>query len=144
MKYGVLNPPEGGLVIEDELHTLPEFLKEQGYETAQVGKWHLGYTNQENVEDLSAQPLTPGPRSLGFDYHFGVPNNIDWLPKVYIENESIYGLRSVGKSPYGHSYYKARPYHGYDAPQRVTTNVTQDLNDKAREWIFKNTKRWFF
>lgn len=140
LKYGVLNPPEGGLLIEDELITLPEFLQENGYTTAQIGKWHLGYTNQYNVEDLSAQPLVPGPRSLGFDYHFGVPNNIDWLPKVYVENEQIWGLRSKGKHPYGKSSYKGQHYHGYDAPQRVTTQVVQDLNNKAREWIFKTVR----
>ena len=133
MKYGVLSPPEGPLLIEPELLTLPEYLKEHGYQTAHVGKWHLGYTTLDNVEDLSAQPLVPGPRSLGFDYHFGVPNNIDWLPKVYVENESIWGLRSKGKRPYGKSSYKGQPYHGYDAPQRVTTKVNQDLSDASRE-----------
>ena len=135
LKYGVLSPPEGPLLIESELLTLPEYMKERGYQTAQIGKWHLGYTNLDVVEDLSAQPLEPGPRSLGFDYHFGVPNNIDWLPKVYVENESIWGLRSKGKSPYGKSSYKGLPYHGYDAPQRVTTKVNQDLSDAARNWI---------
>jgi len=137
LKYGVLSPPEGPLLIEPELLTLPKYLKEHGYQTAHVGKWHLGYTNLPEVEDLSAQPLEPGPRSLGFDYHFGVPNQIDWLPKVYVENESIWGLRSVGKHPYGKSSYKGQYYHGYDAPQRVTTKVSQDLADAARNWIFK-------
>ena len=137
LKYGVLNPPEGPLLIEDELLTLPEFLQQQGYQTAHIGKWHLGYTNLPNVDDLSAQPLVPGPRSLGFDYHFAVPNQIDWLPKVYIENESIWGLRSKGRSSYGKSFYRGLPYHGYDAPQRVTTEVTQDLSKAARDWIFK-------
>jgi arylsulfatase A-like enzyme len=140
LKYGVLMPPEGALLIEDELLTLPEYLQQQGYTTAHVGKWHLGYTNMENVEDLSAQPLVPGPRSLGFDYHFAVPNQIDWLPKVYIENESIWGLRSKGRHPYGKSFYKGQAYHGYDAPQRVTTEVTQDLSNAARNWIFKNVR----
>ena len=141
LKYGVLQPPEGALLIEDELFTLPEYLKEQGYTCAHVGKWHLGYTNMDNVEDLSAQPLVPGPRSLGFDYHFAVPNQIDWLPKVYIENEGIWGLRSKGKNPYGKSFYKGQAYHGYDAPQRVTTEVTQDLSDVARNWIFKTVRQ---
>jgi arylsulfatase A len=141
LKYGVLQPPEGPLLIEEELLTLPSYLQQHGYNTAHIGKWHLGYTNNANTEDLSAQPLTPGPNTIGFDYHFGVPNNIDWLPKVYIENEGIWGLRSKGKSPYGRSYYKAQAYHGYDAPQRVTTNVTQDLNDKAREWIYQNASK---
>ncbi len=141
MKYGVLSPPEGPLLIEPELLTLPEYLKEHGYQTAHVGKWHLGYTTLGNVEDLSAQPLVPGPRSLGFDYHFGVPNNIDWLPKVYVENESIWGLRSKGKRPYGKSSYKGQQYHGYDAPQRVTTEVSQDLSDAARNWISKTIRQ---
>lgn len=141
MKYGVLSPPEGALLIEPELMTLPEFLKEHGYRTAQIGKWHLGYTDQDNVEDLSAQPLEPGPRSLGFDYHFGVPNNIDWLPKVYVENETIWGLRSKGKNPYGKSSYKGQQYHGYDAPQRVTTEVSQDLSDAARKWITRSVRQ---
>lgn len=104
LKYGVLTPPEGPLMIEPELNTLPDYLKEHGYQTAHIGKWHLGYTNLPNTPDLSAQPLSPVPRSLGFDYHFGVPNNIDWLPKVYVGNESIYGLRSKGMSPYGKSF----------------------------------------
>ena len=140
LQYGVLQPPEGALLIEDDLLTLPAYLQQRGYRTAHIGKWHLGYTNQENVEDLSAQPLVPGPRAVGFDYHFGVPNNIDWRPKVYIENEEIWGLRSKGTAPYGKSSYKGQAYHGYDAPQRVTTKVVEDLNNKAREWIFKNVR----
>ncbi len=141
LQYGVLFPPEGGLLVEDDLLTLPEYLQQQGYETAHFGKWHLGYTNEYEVEDLSAQPLAPGPRSMGFDYHFAVPNQIDWLPKVYIENESIWGLRSQGKHPYGKSFYKGQAYHGYDAPQRVTTEVTQDLSDAASNWIAKTVRK---
>ncbi len=141
LKYGVLQPPEGPLLIEKELLTLPFYLQQHGYNTAHIGKWHLGYTNNENTEDLSAQPLTPGPNSLGFDYHFGVPNNIDWRPKVYIENEGIWGIRSKGTAPYGRSSYKGHTYHGYDAPQRVTTKVTGDLNSRAREWIFKSVRQ---
>ncbi len=140
MKHSVLSPPEGPLVIESELFTLPEYLKKQGYATAHIGKWHLGYTNLKNVLDLSAQPLEPGPRSMGFDYHFAVPNNLDWLPKVYVENEAIWGLRSKGKTPYGKSFYKGRQYHGYDAPQRVAKDVTQDLSDSARKWISNTVK----
>jgi len=137
LKYGVLNQLDGGLLIEEYLLTLPDYLQQRGYRTAHIGKWHLGYTYQDSVSDLSAQALVPGPRSVGFDYHFGVPNNIDHYAKVYIENEGIWGLRSKGVSPYGRSFYGARPYHGYDAPQRVTTEVTGDLNRRACEWISK-------
>jgi arylsulfatase A len=67
MKHSVLSPPEGPLTVEPDLLTLPEYLKGFGYKSAHIGKWHLGYTNMKIVEDLSAQPLEPGPRSLGFD-----------------------------------------------------------------------------
>jgi len=50
-------------------------------------------------------------------------------------------LRSKGKSPYGSSSYKGHTYHGYDATQRVTTEVTGDLNERAREWILKTTRQ---
>jgi len=142
LKSGVLYPPEGALLVEEDLFTLPDYLQQQGYNTAHIGKWHLGYTNQYNVEDLSAQPLVPGPRSIGFDYHFAVPNQIDWRPKVYVENEGIWGLRSKGTHPYGRGALDGGlPYHGYDAPQRVTTQVTVDLNQRAREWIFKSVRQ---
>ena len=44
-----------------EVVTIPEMLKEKGYTTALIGKWHLGHT---------AGYL---PRDQGFDYYFGVP-----------------------------------------------------------------------
>ena len=42
LQYGVLSPPEGPLLIEPKLLTLPEYLKDHGYQTAHIGKWHLG------------------------------------------------------------------------------------------------------
>jgi arylsulfatase A-like enzyme len=41
-------------------HSLPQLLKDRGYATALIGKWHLGY-----VEDKS-------PNAHGFDYFFGL------------------------------------------------------------------------
>lgn len=140
LKYGVLNQSDGGMLIEKDIMTLPAYLQQKGYTTAHIGKWHLGYTYQDNLTDYSAQPLEPGPRSIGFDYHFGVPNNLGHAIKIYVENESIWGLRSKNVSPYGKSYYGGGPYHGYDAPQRVTKEVTADLNRRAREWIFETVR----
>ncbi len=41
-------------------HSLPQLLKNNGYATALVGKWHLGYRPQFS------------PRAHGFDYFFGL------------------------------------------------------------------------
>lgn len=126
LKYGVLQPPEGPILIEEELLTLPLPSAARvchrscgqmapgllTLRAAELRGMRSRNSNMENVEDLSALPLVPGPRSLGFDYHFAVPNHIDWLPKVYIENESIWGLRSKGKNPDKpfFSYYAAVAY----------------------------------
>lgn len=140
LKYGVLNQSDGGMLIEKDLFTLPDYLQQKGYTTAHIGKWHLGYTDQDDFTNYASAPLEPGPRAIGFDYHFGIPNNLGSAAKVYIENETIWGLRSTMVSPYGKSYYSGEPYHGYNAPQRVTKNVASDLNKRAREWIFKTVR----
>lgn len=43
-----------------ELKILPEFLRDAGYQTALVGKWHLGHTSREML-----------PLARGFDYAYG-------------------------------------------------------------------------
>lgn len=131
LQHGVVNAYDP-LLIEPETETIAEWLQERGYETAHFGKWHLGYKDQP-FRDLLGD-LSPGPNDVGFDYHFGVPNNMDDLHKVYIENREIYGLRSGKLSPYGRSFY-GKPYAGYDAPQRNEPEVMENLTERAIRWI---------
>ena len=73
-------------LIEAGRLTLPEFLRQQGYTTACIGKWHLGWnwpgdsasqmTTQRNGQwqqqwDFT-KPIRGGPIDRGFDYFFGV------------------------------------------------------------------------
>ena len=63
-KRRVLFPDSGGGIPQSEV-TLAEGLKEHGYSTACVGKWHLGH-------------LPPFlPTSNGFDHYFGIPYSND-------------------------------------------------------------------
>jgi len=78
--------------------------------------------------------LSPGPLDLGFDYHFGVPQNHDDKLGVYIENDQIFGIRSDRVQPYSRSYYGDR-YIGYDAPQRINEEVMEALTEKSINWI---------
>lgn len=130
LKFGVTNPLDP-LLPDPERVTVADWLKEQGYNTAAIGKWHLGY-GKEPLDYTDR--LSPGPLDLGFDYHFGVPQNHDDMLGVYIENDRIHGIRSKKVNPYSRSFYGTQ-YLGYDAPQRVNMEVMEVLTDKAVGWI---------
>lgn len=48
-----------------ECNTLPKLLKTASYQTAHVGKWHLGGVR---VADAGRRDVVPGPREHGFDH----------------------------------------------------------------------------
>ncbi len=84
----IYHPP----VIPPTRLTLPEMLGEEGYHTACIGKWHLGFNwPKKNGEIDFAEPVTGGPLSCGFDYYYGVdcPN---YPPFSFIENEHVTAL----------------------------------------------------
>tara|TARA_B100002019_G_scaffold125566_1_gene108206 strand:+ start:2797 stop:4722 length:1926 start_codon:yes stop_codon:yes gene_type:complete len=142
LKRFTLSKTDYTLIDWDRL-SLAKWMQSQGYTTAHVGKWHLGYKAEGPVLNLLGD-LSPGPVGVGFDYHFGVPANLEDRHKVYIENNKIWGLRSDKIEPYGSTWYARRkgnvgPYTGYDAPQRVTENVMTMTTDKAVEWLEKQS-----
>lgn len=133
-KYEVLgtNAP---LHIETTRLTLASLLKAQGYSTAAIGKWHLGY-GTEKVD--FTKELKPGPLEIGFDYHFGVPQNHGDASGIYVENHRVFGLRSPRIVPSGTSPY-GRPFIGIDAPHRVDDQVMDVLTGRAVDWLSKQS-----
>ena len=100
-------------LIEPDRLTVGKMLKPLGYDTACVGKWHLGMdwptkdgkppvgmgttrakNSGANVD--FTQPIANGPTSRGFDYYFGtaVPN---FPPYCFIENDRTVGIPTVPK-----------------------------------------------
>jgi hypothetical protein len=89
-------------LIAEGRPTLPGFLREHGYHTACIGKWHLGWNwpgaqpsrmtdtrnGQAFLEWDFTKPIEGGPTDRGFDYYFGVdlPN---LPPFTYIENDRV-------------------------------------------------------
>ncbi|MCH2204347.1 MAG: arylsulfatase [Lentisphaerales bacterium] len=71
-------------VIADNELTLPEMLKRNGYRTAMIGKWHLGFETKMNFH---VDKLPGGPYDRGFDYFYRLPHSLDIQPYLYIEND---------------------------------------------------------
>ena len=100
MRYGLQTAviPQGhvyGLAIDEWL--LPQALKAVGYETAIIGKWHLGHADQQFW-----------PRQRGFDYQYGpligeidyfshkVDGKVDWFRNNQVVEENGYSTTLLG------------------------------------------------
>lgn len=82
-------PGTAPLLISTDQMTLPKMLKEQGYSTGVVGKWHLGLG--EGDADWN-EHISPGPNEVGFDYSYIMAATQDRVPTVYIENGDVVNL----------------------------------------------------
>ncbi|WP_229720463.1 sulfatase family protein [Winogradskyella helgolandensis] len=101
----------GESVFKENQVTLPRILKNNGYHTAAIGKWHLGWNwesirKKEITEKIKAkhgkrdveiwpaqaydwdQPIPNGPLSIGFDSYFG-DGTINFPPYTWIENDKV-------------------------------------------------------
>lgn len=94
-------PGTAPLLIKTSQMTIPKMLKEKGYFTGIVGKWHLGLGN--GSLDWN-QKITPSPNEVGFDYSYIMAATQDRVPTVYIENGTVVGLDP--KDPIEVSYDK--------------------------------------
>lgn len=88
---GVL-PGDAKLIIPQDKITLPKVFKQAGYQTAVIGKWHLGLGDQVD-KDWNGS-IKPGPLEVGFDYSFIFPATADRVPTVFLENHHVLGVDS--------------------------------------------------
>ena len=101
-------------LIEPGRMTVASMLKQHGYQTAALGKWHLGMDWAlkpgapkfgDNIEEGQAgwnvdftKPIANGPNSVGFDYYFGISGSLDMVPYTFIENDRVVALPTVDKA----------------------------------------------
>ena len=87
-------------VFQDDQLTVPEMLRQRGYATACIGKWHLGWdwnairrpgtrpqSHSHGDFDWS-KPIPGGPLDHGFDTYFG-DDVINFPPYAWIENDRV-------------------------------------------------------
>ena len=155
LKSGVLGLYDPPLLEEDRL-TVGQLLQQQGYTTACVGKWHLGWDwplktgaffkdslykghnsepvrwQLENYIDFSAK-IEHGPLSKGFDYYFGtdVPN---YPPYCFIENNRLTQVPDKTKpaAMYGHPGVMAEDWKLENILPSLTNKATGYIKEKAK------------
>jgi len=114
LQNGIVGMWESPAIPADRM-TIGTFAKQNGYRTACIGKWHLGWdwpipkekqglmpgNKQKDIpateeqktfwKELFSQPIPGGPTARGFDLYFGtdVPN---WPPFCFIENDRTIGI----------------------------------------------------
>jgi arylsulfatase A-like enzyme len=143
MKTGVLDGYSKALIPATR-KTVAGMLKEKGYNTGCVGKWHLGWdwNNIEKGKDSVdySKPITNGPTTLGFDYFYGFSGSLDMPPYVYVENDMPTALPDrettgnnapVGTRAYDGSMWRTGPT-GSDFEHQ---NTLPNLIGKAENFI---------
>ncbi len=106
------------LIIDTLQMTLPKMMQQKNYQTAIVGKWHLGL----GLDTINYnQRISPGPNEVGFDYAYIMPDTQDRVPTVYIENGNVVNLDA--NDPLLVSFkqnFEGEPT-GWDNPELLTT-----------------------
>lgn len=158
----------GRPLIEEEQLTLPELLRDQGYTTGMIGKWHLGLdwhdadgklaNAQLKITDASwreeggsaervraceqridwTQPIGGGPLDHGFDSYFGV-DLPNMPPYAWIEGRRLTAIPSEPKPK------QMFGTEGPMVPGWKLEEILPTLGQRATQWIHQqaNTKAPF-
>ena len=89
VRTGVLNTllSEGKPIIARDEKTIAHLLKDQGYATHMIGKWHLGFETAGKKKDFDFdQPFTGGPVDRGFESYFGIHSSPGAFPLFYLKD----------------------------------------------------------
>jgi hypothetical protein len=90
-KVNTILDGDAPLCIEPGRLTLPELLRQDGYHTAVIGKWHLGLGDGKTKLDFNGE-LKPGPQEIGFDNAHIIPATVDRVPSVWVEDHKVPNL----------------------------------------------------
>jgi arylsulfatase A-like enzyme len=128
-------PGNASLLIDTTKLTLPAILKNASYNTAIIGKWHLGLGTGDGPQWNSE--IRPGPMELGFNSSFIIPATVDRVPCVYVEGHHVLNLdpqdpiqvsynQPIGNWPTGLDHpelLKMKPSHGHN--QTIVNGISR-------------------
>ncbi len=142
--------------------TLPQVLQNSGYNTAAIGKWHLGwhwpFINKPSgkrqkkkgierfylPEDIDwTKSITGGPLDQGFQYYFG-DGTINFPPYAWLENDKVVDapnavmtMKNIGQTVKEGSWeFRPGPKVAGWNPYDVLPTITE----KSVEWLGKQKK----
>jgi len=145
LKRGVFSGYDNHL-IEVGRMTIGSMLQQKGYNTACIGKWHLGWDwqKEDSTEKQEGnfiynidfnKPILNGPTTFGFDWFYGIPASLDMPPFCYVENDHVTGIpNNKIKGGLFNSLWR----EGVIASNFNFKKVLPHLTDKAIEYIIEN------
>ena len=138
--WGPISPTHK-LTINPRLTTIPNLLQNAGYDTAIIGKWHLGFGDEKPNWNGD---LKPGPLEIGFDSYFGIPAVNSGPPFVYVENHRIIGLDPNDPIVFGkESVTKKIPEKsGYDRVGGADAAHRLYIDDQIGTTFAKRAVKW--
>lgn len=146
----------GPSLIAQERLTLPEMLREQGYATACVGKWHIGLTffdsegnpvTERGVEAIKRvdfnRRFEGGPIDHGFDSFFGTAccPTTDWLyaflegDRVPVPPTKLIDKSNLPKHPYANDCRE-----GFLAPNFDLEEVDLEFLKRSQSFLEKHVR----
>lgn len=147
LQKGVLGGFSRPLIASDRI-TVAGLLKQHGYYTACVGKWHLGMDwplkNGEVADDGGdfsggyedgwkvdyTAPIQNGPVDVGFDTFYGISASLDMPPYVYIQDRIPTEVATVEKA-----FHRKGPagasFEAVDVLPRITEKSVEIIRERA-------------
>ncbi len=147
LKSGVLGGYSKPL-LQPNRSTIASMLKQLGYSTGAVGKWHLGMqlpllSDDANVQQWAGDPgidfggvITDSPIHHGFDEYFGVCASLDMAPYVFVQDDRFTRLPTIQQPAVKFPHFVRQ---GPRAADFEIDQVLDRITEKAVDFIERNT-----
>ncbi|MEP4079465.1 sulfatase family protein [Haloferula sp.] len=159
LQKSVLNGYGETLISPDRM-TIPGFLRDNGYSTAMIGKWHLGLdiattdgkkaSPKKGLKEKKGKGAFPpeelsnidwkgtikgGPVDLGFDSWFGIPASLDFPPYVWIRDRNWVGVGTHSKA-FHRDGPASEDFEAIDVLDKLTAETVNFISDYKSEKPF--------